>query len=631
MNFILKKINNINIILVFYACLFSGLVYVIWRAFYTIHNLGAFDLIWAILIVIAEFYTFAMFTVFSFISISKYQHKKINYNHLRDKDYVKDFKYFPTVDIFVCTYNENAGILKDTLIGCKNIKYPNKKIYVLDDGNRAEIKDLAQKFKCNYLSRDENIGFKAGNINNALKYSDGELIAIFDADHIPVANFLNEIIDFFQDNNMAVVQTPQYFFNPDPFQKNLNLQKYVRNEQDLFFRIIEPGLSQWNATIIAGTNFVIRRKHLEIVGGFPHDSITEDVNLGMRLQTLGYRVLFYNKPLAAGLSPETFKEFMNQRSRWAKGNLQIFLGKSNKYFFKLNVQQKLAYSAGLMYYFFGLPRIIFILSPILFLLFNVVPVVALLYQLIFFQCSFFLLKLYLFGKISKQSRNFVFTDVYETATAFELAATVIKTVLFPEKLSHHKFIVTNKGLKIFKLFEFKLILPMLCVLILSILAYLKTGVLFANHSINHNSLFINLFWNTYNTVILIFAIKVAIEEPEQRKYLRIPVNIEAKISNNKNLEASIRIVEMSKGGVLAYYDGDLYDFSSFFDDKKAYLILPGLNRSEFEFRNKIGFYLINSFYKDDKIYFQAKFSSDSAKRYHQDIIKSMYQDSKVWP
>ncbi len=138
--------------------------------------------------------------------------------------------------------HENENILRDTIIGCKNIRYKkaNKKIYLLDDGNRSNIKQLAKDFGINYIARDNNIGFKAGNINNAIKKTDSEFIVIFDADHIPVSTFLIELIDNFKDEKIALVQTPQYFLNPDPFQKNLNLTKQLTNEQDLFFRLYNP-------------------------------------------------------------------------------------------------------------------------------------------------------------------------------------------------------------------------------------------------------------------------------------------------------------------------------------------------------------------------------------------------------
>jgi cellulose synthase (UDP-forming) len=85
------------------------------------------------------------------------------------------------VDIFIPTYNESPEIVRLTALAAKNIRYPHH-TWILDDGNRIEIKKLADELECKYLSRKDNKHAKAGNLNNALKHSDAEFIAMFDAD-----------------------------------------------------------------------------------------------------------------------------------------------------------------------------------------------------------------------------------------------------------------------------------------------------------------------------------------------------------------------------------------------------------------------------------------------------------------
>src|SRR5262249_41130613 len=129
----------------------------------------------------------------------------------------------PTVDILIPTYNEPVDIVRRTVIAAVAIDYPHKKVYVLDDGHRSAIQLMAEHFGAFYMSRPDNAHAKAGNLNYALQRTDSELIATFDADHAPVRGFLNKLVGFFEDPRVALVQTAQHFFNPDPFERNLKL------------------------------------------------------------------------------------------------------------------------------------------------------------------------------------------------------------------------------------------------------------------------------------------------------------------------------------------------------------------------------------------------------------------------
>ena len=84
----------------------------------------------------------------------------------------------PTVDIYITTYNEGTDILYRSIVGALNVDYPNKVVYILDDGNRPEVKELCNHLGCKYITRPSNEHAKAGNMNNALKYTSGELVVI---------------------------------------------------------------------------------------------------------------------------------------------------------------------------------------------------------------------------------------------------------------------------------------------------------------------------------------------------------------------------------------------------------------------------------------------------------------------
>jgi cellulose synthase (UDP-forming) len=186
----------------------------------------------------------------------------------------------PTVDVMVTVVHEPLDILKRTLVGCVNQEYPKGRftVYVLDDGHRDEVRELATSLGCAYLRRpDRSLHAKAGNLNHALKRSSGELLALFDVDHVPVTSFLKETVGFFQDPTVAFVQTPHHFYNPDIFQRNLHLEQELKNEQALFFRMVQSGRNRHNRAFFAGSSGLFRRSPLEEIGGFQTQTISEDL------------------------------------------------------------------------------------------------------------------------------------------------------------------------------------------------------------------------------------------------------------------------------------------------------------------------------------------------------------------
>src|SRR6516162_6157449 len=122
-----------------------------------------------------------------------------------------------SVDVYVPTYNEDVQILRTTLRACVDMDYPHK-TYLLDDGRRPAVEALARELGVGYLTRPDNKHAKAGNMNAALKQTDGEFLVILDADHVPDRNFITRLIGYFRDDGLAYVQTPHAFYNFDSFQ-----------------------------------------------------------------------------------------------------------------------------------------------------------------------------------------------------------------------------------------------------------------------------------------------------------------------------------------------------------------------------------------------------------------------------
>lgn len=276
-----------------------------------------------------------------------------------------------SVDIFIPTYNEPVELLRETVVCAVNVKYPHI-TYVLDDGNREEVRRLAEEFNCIYLARTDRAHAKAGNLNNALRHSSGEFIVTLDADHVASPELIDETIGFFADQEVAIVQCTQDFYNLDSFQHVVNWKRRVGwQQQELFFSVIQPGKDRHNATFYCGSPGVIRRSALEEIGGFPTGTVTEDMHTSLRLQKKGWRVLYHNKTLARGLAPQTFNGFATQWQRWGQGSMQVLRSEKVLSSSELNWRQKLCYLSSFYFYWMSFVKMFFVLTPVISLAFGI--------------------------------------------------------------------------------------------------------------------------------------------------------------------------------------------------------------------------------------------------------------------
>ncbi|MEI8128135.1 MAG: glycosyltransferase [bacterium] len=549
-------------IFIFFSTVFLlGITYVMWRWMYTLNVLTSpFTTFWSYSLCIAEILTLIVFTNFGLILLKASHLKKIKPDNTLQQDYYKDvfyndelvtFKnYCPSVDIFICTLNESADMLSITISACKNIDYPNYKVYVLDDGKREDIKELTSLFGCNYITRDTNKGFKSGNINNALSQTDSEIVVIFDADHAPASTFLRETVYNFVDEKVALVQTPQHFCNPDAFQKNLNLSEFLANEQDMFYRIIEPSLSEFDSVFCGGTNILIKRKYLEEVGNFPEDTIAEDSKLGLEFHSYGYKVVYYNRPIAIGLAAASFEEYIKQRCRWAKGNVQIVTNPKNwKYYLKLTPIQAFFYLSGVLYFFTPISRVIFLVAPVLFLFFDISPVLVLFYQIFAFQICYFTLKFAFIYAAKIKISNIVFADVYDLVTSIFTIGSILQALFLPGKLSRIKFNVTVKGFTMTRT-NYKYKMPLIIMLAILISAELQGFYdIFYSDVYSVLAIVANLFWNTINIVVLYYGLKVVTEKPEKRFYQRIKIDDRLILQDNNYHKYETHVSNISRSGL----------------------------------------------------------------------------------
>ncbi|HEX9164803.1 MAG TPA: glycosyltransferase family 2 protein [Gemmatimonadales bacterium] len=281
-----------------------------------------------------------------------------------------------TVDLFIPTYNEPVALLRDTVVCALSVRYPHE-TWLLDDGNRPEVKALAAELGCRYLARTDRSHAKAGNLNNALRHSTGEFVITLDADHVPMPDLIERLLGFFNDPKVAIVQANQDFYNLDSFQHTTDwTQKVGWQQQELFFNVIQPGKDAYDAAIYCGSPAMLRRAALDEVGGFATETVTEDMHTGLRLQKRGWRVVYYNTTVARGLAPQTYSAYNTQWARWGLGAMQVLrlerpiLGRG------LSLGQRINYLSSFYFYWSSWQKLFYLMIPAFCVLSGIFPLVA---------------------------------------------------------------------------------------------------------------------------------------------------------------------------------------------------------------------------------------------------------------
>ncbi|WP_434752840.1 glycosyltransferase [Paenibacillus amylolyticus] len=530
------------------ATVIMSCIYVIWRTFFTIpFGHGPLAVTAGLALLIVEL--IGMFE----LAVHFYNMTRLEYPELP----VVDEALYPDVDVFIATYNEPASLLFKTINGCLNMDYPDPSkvhIYLCDDSNRPEMRELAAHMGINYLTRTEHIHAKAGNLNNAMKYTSSPLIATFDADMIPKHDFLTSCVPYFlTGEKIGFVQTPQSFYNPDQFQYNLYSEGRIPNEQDYFYRDVQVGRNKSNSVIYGGTNTVLSRQALEDVGGFYTGSITEDFATGIEMQSKGYRCFATNKVLASGLAPGDLKSLIKQRQRWARGCIQT--GRKMNIMFKrgLTFAQRLNYISSITYWYSGLKRVLYIMSPILFAVFGVLVVKCTILEILVFWLPMYLLTNTCLRMLSGNIRTTKWTNVYETILFPSLLPAVILETL---GITMNKFAVTRKdGAHNDRSYQFKQIIPHLILAVLSVI-----GIVNCIHwtfSQGTIGFLVVLYWlliNFYNIMMSIFFLS---GRKVFRNYERVLAAVDCTlITEDETLSCVTH--DISEGGIAIVFDTPRY-------------------------------------------------------------------------
>lgn len=293
----------------------------------------------------------------------------------RNKLHPFDRHFQPGVAVYITVCGEPADIIEETVEAALRMNYPDFNVYILNDGkvanrdNWEEAEEIAKRHKITCITRTEPGGAKAGNINHALTVTDEPYVVVFDADHVPKQEFLEEMMGFFVDEKVAFVQSPQFY-------KNADLNQVAGGsweQQTLFFGPLLKGKDSINSTFMCGTNMAIRRSALEGVGGMSEKSIAEDFLTSLLIHDKKWKSVYVDKVLAEGLAPEDFLSYYKQQFRWARGSLELLFSHNPLFLKGLTWAQRMQYLGSASYYLSGVVILISASLPLLYFFFEIKP------------------------------------------------------------------------------------------------------------------------------------------------------------------------------------------------------------------------------------------------------------------
>lgn len=524
--------------------------YIYWRATETLTFTTTPQLILGSLLVIAEFYAVVVLVLGYFQTAWPLNRKPVPLPENPDD--------WPTVDVYIPTYNESMSVVRATVLACRALDYPADKfrVYILDDGKREEFRRFAAEAGVGYIIRNNNKHAKAGNLNHAMTITKGEFIAIFDCDHIPVRAFLQVTMGWLaREKKLAMVQTPHHFYSPDPFQRNLAAGMRVPPEGNLFYGLLQDGNDYWDGTFFCGSCAVIRREALMSIGGFATETVTEDAHTMLKLHRQGWSSAYLRVPLAAGLATERLILHIGQRIRWARGMMQISRIDFPLFGPGLALGQRLCYLNAALHFYFAIPRVIFLTSPLAYLLLGQNMIAASPLAILAYAMP------HIFHSVATASRNqrswrhSFWSEIYETTLALFLVRVTIATMLNPRA---GKFNVTDKGGTLARgFFDLRAVYPnILCAAVVGvgILRGLYGLVFEKTTTLVFQALLLNTIWATISLLILLAALAVGRERQQLRARARVRVDLPAVVHLADGRVLTGRVQNLSQSGARTMID-----------------------------------------------------------------------------
>jgi len=461
-----------------------------------------------------------------------------------------DESLWPHVDVLIPTYNEPLSLVRYTALAAINVDYPPEKlhVYILDDGTREDFRIFAEEAGVGYVTRKEHNHAKAGNINHALKQMSSPLVTIFDCDHVPTRSFLQVTVGWFlADSKLAMLQTPHFFYSPDPFERNLLQYKSIPNEGELFYGVIQDGNDLWNATFFCGSCAVLRRSALNEVGGIATETVTEDAHTSLRMQKHGWNTAYINLPQAAGLATETLSAHVGQRIRWARGMIQILRTDNPMLASGMKFTQRLCYFNAMLHFMYAVPRLIFLCAPLAYMIFGRTIIPGYWVAILAYALPHLVISSITNSRVQGKHRHSFWNEIYETVLAPYILAPTLLALINP-KLG--KFNVTDKGSTLSETrFDRHIAAPTTWLLAINLLGVCLTPYrLIVTDPQHPGTVLSNLIWILFNMVILGVAAAVANEQKQRRTSVRIPAKLTVRLDLPNGRRLSGVTTDMSVGG-----------------------------------------------------------------------------------
>jgi cellulose synthase (UDP-forming) len=252
-----------------------------------------------------------------------------------------------SVDVFITAYDEPHSLIRRTLVAAVEMRGQHR-TWLLDDSRNPNLQLLAAQIGAGYLTRTDHKGAKAGNINAAMKHTNGDIIVVFDIDHVPDPAFLERTLDYFTDPKIGFVQVMLTFDNG----KTSWTARAATESSFDYYNPTSKGADGLGSATLTGSNALIRREALNAIGGYK-PGLAEDLATSINLHAAGWKSVYVAEPLAPGLAPPDLVAWFTQQFKWSRGVFELLLTEYPRLFNKLTWGQRVTYSVRMTYYWIG--------------------------------------------------------------------------------------------------------------------------------------------------------------------------------------------------------------------------------------------------------------------------------------
>ncbi|GAA1426953.1 hypothetical protein GCM10009616_02860 [Microlunatus lacustris] len=233
------------------------------------------------------------------------------------------------VVVLITTDDEPVEVVAPTIAAACALR-PTHQTWVLDDGDRPWMAELAVRYGARYVRRSAPDHAAAGALDHALTLLQAEIaagaerldvVAVLDGDHVPLATFLTDTLGWFDDPEIALVQAPQAYYNAGAFDDDGET-----GEQGLLFHVLMPGRdARGVGPFWSGSTALLRLEALAGVGGVATGTAAAHLQTSLNLLRAGWKTTYHHQVLAVGLAASTSTQYLSQRRRWGLGAMQLLV------------------------------------------------------------------------------------------------------------------------------------------------------------------------------------------------------------------------------------------------------------------------------------------------------------------